>query len=157
LTANLFASGDLLDEVEREAQNGLEFTQKMRFGLASANLTAQVKRIRMLRGLTAQFGSFDDATFDESRFARLLENNPPLAISACWYWIRKLQAGVYVSDSALAITAATKVAPLLWTAPTQLEQSEYQFYGALARAAACDEASAEERSEHLLLWRIITS
>src|SRR5580693_3099291 len=77
------------------------------------------------------------------------ENNRELSICACWYWIRKLQAGIYVSDSVAAIAATTKVSPLLWTAPTQIEQSEYQFYGALAQAARCDEAPAEERSQHL--------
>ena len=149
LTTNLFASGDPLEEVEREAEPGLEFAQKVRFGLASDCLTGQFRLIRMLRGLTSDFGSFNDAAFDESRFVQRLENNRQLAIGACWYWIRKLQAGVYVSDSVAAIAAATKVAPLLWTAPTQVEQSEYQFYGALARAARCDEAPAEERSQHL--------
>ena len=54
-----------------------------------------------------------------------------------------------MSDSVAAIAATTKVSPLLWTAPTQIEQSEYQFYGALAQAARCDEAPAEERSQHL--------
>jgi PAS domain S-box-containing protein len=102
-----------------------------------------------LRGLTLDFGSFNDATFDESRFVQRFENNRELSICACWYWIRKLQAGIYVSDSVAAIAAATKVSPLLWTAPTQIEQSEYQFYGALAQAARCDEAPAEERSQHL--------
>jgi PAS domain S-box-containing protein len=150
LTTNLFASGDPLEEVEREAENGLQFAQKVRFGLASDCLTGQLRLIRMLRGLTPHFGSFNDAAFDESRFVQRLENNRQLAIGACWYWIRKLQAGVYVGDSVPAIAAATKVAPLLWTAPTQVEQSEYQFYAALARAARCDEASAEERSQHLV-------
>ncbi|MEA3134852.1 MAG: hypothetical protein QOG17_2698, partial [Gammaproteobacteria bacterium] len=42
-----------------------------------------------------------------------------------------------------------KVAPLLGTVPTQVELSEYHFYAALARAAGCDMASAEERPRHL--------
>jgi PAS domain S-box-containing protein len=149
LTANLFASGAPLDEVEREAEIGMEFAQNVRFGLAGNNLTVQFRLIRMLRGLTLDFGSFNDTTFDESRFVRRFENNRELTICACWYWIRKLQAGIYVSDSQSAIAAATKLTPLLWTAPTQIEQSEYQFYCALARAARCDEAPVEERSQHL--------
>jgi len=83
----------------------------------------------MLRGLTLDFGSFNDATFDESRFVQRFENNRELSICACWYWIGKLQAGIYVSDSVAAIAATTKSPPLLWTTPTQIEQSEYQFYG----------------------------
>jgi PAS domain S-box-containing protein len=149
LTTHRFASGDPLDEVEREAEMGLEFAQKVRFGLAGDCLTGQLRLIRMLRGLTPDFGSFNDTAFDESCFVQRLENNRQLAIGACYYWVRKLQAEVYVGDPVGAVTAATKLAPLLWTAPTQVEQSEYQFYGALARAARCDEAPAEERSQHL--------
>jgi PAS domain S-box-containing protein len=149
LTANLFASGAPLDQVERVAEIGIKFAQDVGFGLADNNLTVQFRLVRMLRGLTLDFGSFNDATFDESRFVQRFENNRELSICACWYWIRKLQAGIYVSDSVAAIAATTKVTPLLWTAPTQIEQSEYQFYGSLAQAARCDKAPAEERSQHL--------
>ncbi len=149
LTAHLFASGAPLDQVEREAEIGIKFAQDVGFGLADNNLTVQFRLVRMLRGLTLDFGSFNDATFDESRLVQRFENNRELSICACWYWICKLQAGIYVSDSVAAIAATTKVSPLLWTAPTQIEQSEYQFYGALAQAARCDEAPAEERSQHL--------
>ena len=149
LTANLFASGAPLDQVEREAEIGIKFAQDMGFGLAENNLTVQFRLVRMLRGLTLDFGSFNDATFDETRFVQRFENNRELSICACWYWIRKLQAGVFVRDSVAAIAATTQVTPLLGTAPTQIEQSEYQFYGALAQAARCDEAPAEERPQHL--------
>jgi PAS domain S-box-containing protein len=149
LITNLFATGDSLSEVEREAENGLEFARKVRFGLASDCITGQLRLIRMLRGLTPDFTSFNDADFDEGRFERHLESNPQLAIGACWYWIRKLQACVYASDSTSAIAAVFKVVPLLWTAPTQFELAEYHFYGALARAARCDMGSAEERPQEL--------
>ncbi len=35
LITNLLAAGDPLSEVQREAENGLEFARKARFGLAS--------------------------------------------------------------------------------------------------------------------------
>jgi PAS domain S-box-containing protein len=149
LITNRFASGDSLSEVEREAEDGLEFARKVSFGLASDCITGQLRLIRMLRGLTPDFNSFNDAEFDEDRFSERLENNPQLAIGACWYWIRKLQACVYAGDDASAMVAASKVASLLWTAPTQFELAEYHFYGALARAAHCDMTLAEERSRHL--------
>src|SRR2546422_2322135 len=102
-----------------------------------------------MRGLTPDFNSFNDADFNEDGFSRRLESNPQLAIGACWYWIRKLQACVYAGDSASGIVAAAKVESLLWTAPTQFEHAEYHFYAALARAARCDETAAEERPKHL--------
>ena len=149
LITNRFATGDPLGEVEREAENGLEFARKVRFGLASDCIIGQLRLVRTLRGLTPDLASFNDADFDEGRFEQHLESNPQLAIGACWYWIRKLQACVYAGDSASAMAAASKVAPLLWTAPTQFELAEYHFYGALARTAHCDTASATERPRYL--------
>ena len=66
------AAGDPLVEVQREAENGLEFAQKARFGLVIELFTAQLGLIRTLRGLTPKFGSFDDEQFDELRFERRL-------------------------------------------------------------------------------------
>jgi PAS domain S-box-containing protein len=149
LITNLFACGDPLDEVEREIENGLEFAQKVGFGLCISVLIGQFRLTRMLRGRTPDFSSFNDPTFDENRFLQRLEANPRMTLGVGWYWIRKLQAAVYVGDSVLAFMAATKVAPLLWTAPSQLERSEYHFYAALTCAMACDGASTEEQSEHL--------
>ena len=98
MIANLLAGGDPLDEVQREADNGLEFARKMRFDLVSDFITGQLRLIRTLRGLTPKFGCFNDAEFDESRFEQHLEGNPRLAIAACRYWIRKLQARFYADD-----------------------------------------------------------
>ena len=60
LNTNLLAAGDPLVEVQREAENGLEFAQKARFGLVIDIITAQLGLIRTLRGLTPKFGSFND-------------------------------------------------------------------------------------------------
>jgi PAS domain S-box-containing protein len=149
LNTNLLASGDPLGEVEHEVENALEFVGKVRFGLISDLITAQHRLIRMLRGLTPDFNSFNDAGFDESRFEQHLDNNPRLAIAASRYWIRKLQACVYAGNGASAVAAASKAASLLWTVPTQVELPEYHFYAALARAGGCDLAAAEERPQHL--------
>jgi PAS domain S-box-containing protein len=103
----------------------------------------------MLRGLRPAFTSFDGAEFDEGRFEQRLESKPQLAIAASWYWIRKLQACVYAGDYASAVAAASKAESVLWTTPTQFELAEYHFYAALARAAYCEIAAAEERPQHL--------
>jgi PAS domain S-box-containing protein len=149
LIAIRLASGDPLGEVEREAENALEIVQKVRFGLTIEVITLQLRFIRALRGLTQDLDSFNDAAFDESRFEQRLESNPGLVVATARYWIRKLQACVFAGDDASAVAAAAKVVPLLWTVPTQVELSEYHFYGALARAARCDVAPTEERPQHL--------
>src|SRR5712671_4522003 len=149
LVTNFLASGDPLGEAEREAENGLEFVRKMSFGLISDCMIGQLRLIRMLRGLRPAFTTFDGAEFDEGRFEQRLESKPQLAFAASWYWIRKLQACVYAGDYASAVSAASKAASVLWTTPTQFELAEYHFYAALARAAYCEIAAAEERPQHL--------
>jgi hypothetical protein len=92
LIKNLLAVGDPLADVQREAENAIAFAKKVRFGLVIDHLSAQLGLVRTLRGLTPQFGSFDDEGFDELRFERRLAMNPALAELECWYWVRKLQA-----------------------------------------------------------------
>ncbi len=149
LNTNLLATGDPLGDAQHEAENGLDFARKARFGLVIDIITAQLGLIRTLRGLTPDFGSFNDERFNESRFEHHLQSDPRLALPECWYWVRKLQARVYANDFASAIAAATKAQQLLWTSPSFFEVAEYHFYGALARAGQYDAASAEERPQHL--------
>ena len=149
LNTNLLAAGDLLDDVQREAESGLEFARKARFGLVIDIISTQLGLIRTLRGLTPEFGSFNDERFDENRFERHLQSEPGLALPECWYWIRKLQACVYAHDWPRAIEAASQAQQLLWTSPSFFEVAEYHFYGALARAARCDELAGDERAQHM--------
>ena len=93
LNTNLLAAGDPLVEVQREAEHGLEFAQKARFGFVIDAITAQLALVRTLRGSTPKFGCFDDGQFEELRFERHLASDPALAQPECLYWIRKLQAG----------------------------------------------------------------
>ena len=51
-----------------------------------------------------------------------------MAITACWYWIRKLQARFHGGDFAAAVAAAENAAPLLWTSTEFFETAEYHFY-----------------------------
>jgi PAS domain S-box-containing protein len=149
MVANLLAGGDPLEEVQREAENGLQFAQKMQFGLVSDYITAQLRFIRTLRGLTPKFGSFSDAEFDESQFEQHLEGNPGLAIAACRYWIRKLQARFYAEDYASAIESASKAQVILRRSQTFFDVAEYPFYSALAHAASYASASPDARTRHL--------
>jgi PAS domain S-box-containing protein len=148
LNTNLLAVGDPLGEVQGEAERGLAFAQKMRFGAAIDRISAQLGLVRTLRGLTPTFGRFDDANFDELQIERRFTENRGLAIPECWYWIRKLQARFFAGDYGAAVDAALWARRLLWASPT-FEMAEYHFYGALSRAACFDTATAEERQAHL--------
>src|SRR6266404_5507114 len=149
LNTNLLAAGDPLAEAEREAERGLAFAQKMRFGLVIDAITTQLGLIRTLRGLTPIFGSFDDERFDEARIERRFSENPDLAFVEFWYWVRKLQARFFAGDYASTIEASSRAQRLLWTSVSQFETAEYHFYGALSQAASCDCAAAGERQQHL--------
>jgi len=149
LNTNLLMAGDPLAEVEREAERGLAFAQRARFGLVIERIVSQLGLIRTLRGLTRTFGSFDEAQFDELQVERRLAANPDLALAEFFYWTRKLQARFFAGDYASATEASSRAQRLLWVAVAQLETAEYHFYGALSQAASCDSAAAGERQRHL--------
>ena len=148
LNTNLLIAGDPLEEVQHEAINGLEYAKGMRFGFAVDHIRSQSGLIRTLRGLTPKFGSFNEEQFDELRFEEHLAGDPALAQSECYYWIRKLQARFLAGNHASALDASLRAERLLWSAPSNLECAEYQFYSALARAASWDSAPSEQRQKH---------
>jgi PAS domain S-box-containing protein len=166
LVTFLLAAGDPLGDVQREAENGLEFARKAKFGYTVDIIAGQLALIRTLRGLSPSFSSFNDAEFDEDRFEQYLEADPHLVFARCWYWIRKLQARFYAGDYQSALAAASKAEPLVQRMPYAeidlgdhfisskaigrpgvFESVEYLFYDGLARAAHYDSASSEQRSQ----------
>jgi len=148
LITNLIASGDPLAEVQRQAEDRLEFVRKVRFGLMIDNLTAQLGFIRMLRGLTPKFGSFDEAGFDELRYERRLAGNRHLALAEFRYWVRKVQAHLFAADYPAAITASCRAQRLLPSKTSHFEEAEFRFYSALAHAVRWDLAAPDERGSH---------
>jgi signal transduction histidine kinase/GAF domain-containing protein len=143
------ACGEALSDVEREAVNGLDFVRKLQFGIVIDMITGQLRLIRLLRGLTSEFTSFNNSEFDEAEFEQRLEANPNLALPACFYWVRKLQAHVLANDYSSALGAAAKAQKLLWTSRPFFEHAEYHFYAGLAQAASGNVVPAPERAQHL--------
>jgi PAS domain S-box-containing protein len=148
LTTNLLAAGDPLDDAQRQAENGLAFAQKARFGSVIDRMTAQLGLIRTLRGLTPTFGSFDDEQLDELRIERHFSENPDLAVAECWYWVRKLQARFFAGNYASAVNASLRAQPLLWTSQSHFEIAEFCFYAALSHAASWDAAPSDRKQQH---------
>ncbi|WP_175974166.1 AAA family ATPase [Burkholderia sp. BCC1047] len=137
LVSNLLFIGEPLLELQREAESGLVYARKVRFGLVINFIENQLALIRMLRGLTPKFGCFDDGQFNEAQVEQQLAN-PSLALAACLYWIRKLQACCIAGDYLAATHAASRAKTLLWTSHLFIEEGEYHFYGALALSGLCD-------------------
>jgi len=148
IVGHLFAVGDPLKDVQREAEYALKFVQNAHFGLYVDLMTANLRLIKTLRGLTPVFGSFSDDGFEEARFEQHLEGNPYNKTAACWYRIRKLQAHFYAGDYRQAISAATKAQQFFWITAGPLAEGDCRFYEALARACASDSATLDERRVH---------
>jgi predicted ATPase/signal transduction histidine kinase/tRNA A-37 threonylcarbamoyl transferase component Bud32 len=144
----LIAAGEPLREVERVAEEGLAFARGARFDLVADIITAQLRLVRLLRGLTPRFSSFDGDDFDEAAFEQRL-SHPGLSLAAGWYWIRKLQGRFFALDHEAALEAAARAERLLWTARAFPETAEHCFYAGLAHAAAHDAARAEDRPRHI--------
>ena len=148
LITNFLTVGDPLAETQLEAEKGLAFAQRARFGLVVDLLTPQLGIIRTLRGLTRQFGSFDDEQFDELQFERHLAGNPTFTLNEFWYLSRKVQARFFAADYATAVDASLRAQHLLYTSPSQLETAEWRFYGALSHAACWNSASPDKKQQH---------
>jgi PAS domain S-box-containing protein len=149
LNSDLLFAGEPLPEVQAEAERGLAFAEKARFGLVVDFIATQLALVRMLRGLTPTFGCLDHGQFDELHIEHDLSRNPAVAIAASWYWIRKLQARYIGGDYATAMDAVSQVQRLLWTTSAHVEEAEYHFYGALTQAACCNMAPEGERQQHI--------
>ena len=148
LNSDLIFAGEPLPMVQAEAERGLAFARKARFGLVTDFIATQLALVRMLRGLTPTFGCLDHEQFNERHTEHLLSSTPVSPIAASWYWVRKLQARCIAGDYTEAIDAASKVEKLLWTTSAHVEEADYHFYAALAHAAAFDATPDGTRRQH---------
>ena len=149
LTTNMLAAGEPLRVVQREAEEGLAFARKARFGLVADAFIGQLMLIRFLRGLPPDAVSPQDEASGVGWFERHLEQSPHQSLPACWYWIYQLEARFFAQDYAGALEAAAKADALLWSSRAIFETAEYYFYAALAHAAACDTAPSELRAQYM--------
>jgi signal transduction histidine kinase len=148
LTTVLLAAGEPLVEIQREAENAIEFARRAKFGYVVDIIVGQLRFIRTLRGLTPTLASFSDAEFDEDLFEERMEANPHSLFAICWYWIRKLRARFYAGDYASALEAAAKAKPILLPGVQHFEVAEFLFYAALTHGAAYDGAAPEDKIRH---------
>ncbi len=130
---NLLVVGDPLSQAQTEAEKGVEFAKKARVGLAADIIASDLQLIRTLRGLTKEFGSFDDQQFNEAEFERHLASNPAFAEAGFGYWILKTEARFFAGDYSSAIAASRKAHQKPWV--TILEPASLVYYGALSHAA----------------------
>lgn len=145
----LLAAGDPLADIQDEAIRALEFSRHVRFDMIVDITSAQLALVQTLRGLTPTFGTLDHADFNEESYELKMQAESTVALVACWYWIRKLQARYFAGDFATAVHASFNAKRLLWTSPSFIETAEAHFYGALSQAAACDQTLPDWRERYL--------
>src|SRR5262249_36471254 len=149
LNSSLLAAGHPLDQVEREAEHGLEFVQ--RFGFFLDRISAPLALVRTLRGRTTKFGSLDDGRFTERSFEERTTGHSTQGFLECYYWIRKLQARFFAGDYVSAIEAADKAEAWyvrLASLSLFMLEEEYHFYAALSRAACCEPMGTDPYAMH---------
>ena len=150
LTSILFASGDLLSEIQEIAEQNLKYARRVPFQAVIDIMSTQFELVKTLRGLTRRFGHFDDEQFDERRIEERFNSasdTTPAAI--CWYWIRKLQARFFAGEHGAAVDALFKAQQLFWATTSMFESAEYHFYGALSQAARYNCAPTDEHPQLL--------
>ncbi len=133
------ATGEPLDGVQREAEAALVVARKAGFELVIQVLLGQLALIEVLRG---------GATSAVADVA-LLADPGSLVIAASFYWIRQVQAGVLFGNTEAALHALSRATPMASAANTFFEEAEYEYYGALALAAAGDRAGAARHYDRL--------
>jgi PAS domain S-box-containing protein len=145
--------GDHLDDVWQESERGLDFARRAKFHDVVDAIVSQQRFIENMRGRTAHFSTFSDATFDEDRFeAQLTEDRTATTISRYWmYWIIKIQARFLSGDYATALVAARKAKALIWVAYSHIRLFDYYYYTALAITAAYRTLPPDEQAQ----WREI--
>ena len=137
LTMLLLASGEPLDGVQAEAENGLEYTRRVRFGLFADIMTGQLGLVRALRGLTSDISSFGMNSSTSADFKSVSKQ------TRAW---RLPHVGIGSASSRRAFMPTTtrgcrrcdRAQSLMWKSPPFFEAAEYHFYAALARAATSD-------------------
>lgn len=145
IVSNLLFAGERLPDLQHEAERGLAYTRKVRFGLVTDFLESQLALIRMLRGLTPVFGCLDSEQFDEVETeAHVVKTSPVLT---CCYWIRKLQARYLAGEFDAALEAASRAQPLLEVSHSFLEEAEYYLYSALAMGGRCVSVSSASQQQ----------
>jgi predicted ATPase/signal transduction histidine kinase len=139
----LLMSGLPLPEVEREAEKGVQFARSLQLGVSAEQFLPQLDLVRRLRGVSADPGLADDGWAEHDVTAQA-----GLAMAVAFHWVCRLEERVFAHDTAGALKAASHVEPIRWAMRSLIDEAEYDFYAALARAAACEGATAEQRDVH---------
>ena len=143
LITHLLISGLPLPHVQREAEQVKTVASGVQLGLPIERFIRQLELIRKLRGVPAQLAPDDDWAKQAGEIA------PQLAMMVCYHWVFRLEERYFAGDIPGALDAAARVDGIRWAMRSSIEEAEYDFYAALAHAAAAARGTPQERESHL--------
>jgi len=149
IVSDLLFCGERLEDVRQAAADGLTFARRVRFGLAADAIDVQCMLVRSLLGLGQPRAAAPEGEWDAC-WSELHQASVPLwPLAAFSYWTARTQLDVLVGNHDAAVDAAERAKALCWASRSYLEMADYEFYAALAHAAACGTASEGRRQAHL--------
>jgi diguanylate cyclase (GGDEF)-like protein len=157
LCYNRLAAGDGLAEIEREAQEGLEFARRVGFVTWAASFLPLRQLVRALRGRTDRPVALTGRVFSE---VPLEESPTDHGVSDVRAWFRGLllQAQVFAGEFDAALATNERLASELLAAQDMRGDGEAALFGALAIAGCDDEVRRShfvrlrEHSKRLEVW-----
>lgn len=136
-------SGEPLEDICKDAQQGVAFAEALGFGIAAAQLAVPRNSALSLMG-RGEENSFE--------LPDLAVPSPPGSASlqsTCFDHIGRIQVHVIAGRHAAALALAEPGDTFFRNVRAYLESMEYRFYVALAHAAACDASPPERRAMHV--------
>jgi hypothetical protein len=140
VAARLF-SGDPLQEVLREAEQGLAFCQALGFNIGAAHLGGHKSLALSLTGRNQDGLELPDPTRPDPSGGTSLQ-------SACFDAVGRIQVHVLAGRHEAALALAEPGDALFRNVRAYLESMEYRFYAGLAHAATYDASPPERRAMH---------
>ena len=138
-------SGDPLQEICKDAQQGVEFAMASGFELFSAQLAAQ-------RDLTLKLMGRDrENSFEVADSSTPVPSEGWSLQNVCFHYLARIQLDVLAGryDAALALAEDA----LFRSVRAYVESVEYRFYSSLAHASAYDASPPQRRETHLTSLR----
>lgn len=144
LALDLF-SGEALPGILLHAEQALGFAEALGIRLNSECLATQRALALSLMGR--------DAAFESSKPSSIEAPATTEPLSSFFDYVVRVQLEVLAGRSHDAIAFARCADEYAWCARAYCEFAEYRFYTGLAHAAAYDEASEEDREQHVICLR----
>ncbi len=143
-----------LAQVYEQSKKYMAYCRSVKFEAPAEVILGIQQLIQNMQGLTENFSTFDDikreseSAFKQDAYESFMDSYTQPVVT-CWYYIMKLQARFLSADYDLAVAAALKAKPLLWSSLGHIQEPEYWYYYPLALAAHYADVSASAKADFI--------